>query len=827
MSNWYRRAATCLLLTGIFVPAVSGQSNRLSGRSTAPKAESDDATKRREARRQWYETAWSPDFMKFMNAAAARERAKHGRKIPGAAGAETTSTTEPATIDASAAAVTGTSWLNIGPNRADVLKNGSYTLNNVTDTGRVRSIVTSPANPNVIYVAFSGGGVWKSVDSGANWQPMTEALGSLSTGFLAMDPANDQVLYLGLGDPFDGTGIGLVKSIDGGATWSAPVYLGTSTRIAQVMVSPANSSVLIAATDKGIFRSADAGATWTELTLATGFTAKPQGWAIDWNGTGFVLTLEANPAATSGTTSGQIWVSNVDGTTWTKASGPTKSTGVGRISVAIAPSNRSIAYAMAAIPNSSSSSDLADLFRSTDGGRTWTALNATANKVRYTNSNTESPSPKTILNGQGWYNHMIMVSPTDANTFYFGGALLMARGTRSSSGSMSYTQVTNWLAQFSLPYVHADFHAAHFDANGNFYVGTDGGIFFSADKAGKFASGWTDDLNNGIASHLIYSVGSSPAATDAVIGGFQDNGTRVRVSNTATFNQYLGGDGFGSHISPTVGTTMLGTLYYTRIYKSTNGGSTFASSSSGITESNTSNAPFYTKLIQWLGDSSGNTMYTHVNLKVYKTTNYAGSWTALGTTGLPTSGWNIRNIGVAKLNSNIVGIAGTGGSVYLTSNGGASWTKVTSPPNNDLSMSYVWFNTFNSNVVYVASVAPNGSANHLWRSDDFGATWTKIDGGGFPAGVPVNAIQNDPADPNTLYAATHLGVYKSADNGATWTRFGAGMPLVETTDIYISDSGSLVRASTFGRGFWQLQPWSLSLLPKLGCRPSSGRQLFC
>lgn len=804
------RAAACSLLAVIAsTPLLSAQkSQRLEAPTKVTvngkvEAETDDANKRREFRRDWYETPVTPEFKKFMNQAAARERARNASKLPNPDG---TVNVDPsaATMETSAAAVSGSVWTNIGPNRADVLKNGSYTLNNVTDTGRVSSIVTVPSNPNTIYVAFAGGGVWKSTDGGLSWIAKTESLGTLSCGSLAMDPSNPTTLYLGLGDPFDGTGIGLVKSTDGGDTWSNPVYLGSSTRTSQVFVSPVNSSVVMAATDKGIFRSADAGTTWSQVSIATGFADAPQGWSIDWNGTGFVVSLEATPTVTSGTTNGQVWVSDSTGTSWTKATGMSKSTGVGRISVAAAPSNRAIMYAMAAVPNSTASTDLADLFRSADGGRTWTALNATGRKVRYTNTNTESSGPGTVLGGQGWYNHVLTVSPTDANTFYFGGTLLLARGTYSSASSISYTQLTNWLAQFSLPYVHADFHASHFDANGNLFVGTDGGIFKSTDKAGRYATGWTDDLNNGIASHLIYSVGSSTVSPSAVIGGFQDNGTRVRSGSTSTFNQYIGGDGFGSLMHPNTSGTMLGSLYNTRIYKSTNGGSTFASASTGITESNTSSAPFNTKLYAWAGDSTGNTVYTFVNLKIYKSTNYAGSWTALGTSGLPASGWNIRNMGVAKTSNNVLGIAGTGGTVYLSSNGGASWTAAATPPNNGLSMSYIWFSTTDSNIIYVASVAPDGTKSHLWKSTNFGASWTAIDGAGFPQGVPVDTIQNDPLDPNVLYAGTHLGVYTSADGGATWTRFGSGMPLVETTDIYISPTGGLVRASTFGRGFWEL-----------------------
>jgi photosystem II stability/assembly factor-like uncharacterized protein len=108
--------------------------------------------------------------------------------------------------------------------------------------------------------------------------------------------------------------------------------------------------------------------------------------------------------------------------------------------------------------------------------------------------------------------------------------------------------------------------------------------------------------------------------------------------------------------------------------------------------------------------------------------------------------------------------------------------------------------------VYVASVAPVAAATHLWKSTNFGASWTAIDGGDFPTGVPVNSIRNDPSSPNILYAGTHLGVYRSTTGGSSWERFGSGMPLVEVTDVYVSADSTLVRASTFGRGFWELAP---------------------
>jgi len=117
----------------------------------------------------------------------------------------------------------------------------------------------------------------------------------------------------------------------------------------------------------------------------------------------------------------------------------------------------------------------------------------------------------------------------------------------------------------------------------------------------------------------------------------------------------------------------------------------------------------------------------------------------------------------------------------------------------------VAFDPTNPNTVYLTSVAPDGTKSHFWKSTNFGASWVAAEAG-LPAGVPVNAVVVDPQTSTTLYAATHLGVYRSTDAGATWARFGTGMPLVEVTDLYISPDSTLVRASTFGRSVWELRP---------------------
>jgi hypothetical protein len=402
---------------------------------------------------------WTPAYERFMRDAAQRERERYASSLPQSGSSQAVLSPE------AAAVATGTSWTNIGPTKANYEENGGSLT--VTDSGRVNAIVSGPGQHQHDLRRLLRR---RRVEDHRRRQHVVREdrdPRQPRVGALEMDPNNANTLYLGLGDPFDGTGIGMAKSTDGANTWSTPVFLGDSSKILDIEVAPSNSTIVLAATDKGLYRSTNSAARASPRSASPpARPAIPYVWSLAYGGgNNFALSLEANHAATTGTTDGQVWKSTDNGVTWVKATGMTDTAGVGRITIASGAANRSIMYAMAAKPNPTVAADLANLFKSTDGGATWTGIGKSGTTYKsYSNTNSESANLSTLLGGQGWYNHAVLVDRSNANIAYFGGQLLLAKTT---DGGTTFAQRSNWLAQFSLPYVHADFHAAHQSSNGN------------------------------------------------------------------------------------------------------------------------------------------------------------------------------------------------------------------------------------------------------------------------------------------------------------------------------------------------------------------------
>ena len=726
--------------------------------------------------------------------------------------------------ESSLAAAVLPSWVPLGPTNADFSQNG-VTLNKI-DSGRLRNILPHPTDPNTVFVLTSGGGLWKTADFGAiypTWVPLTDFVGSTSGGAAAFGRTPD-ILYLGLGDPFDGSQVGsawsvggaLVRSGDSGQTWSTPVAfsnLSGSVNDIGVDTSQALDTVLVG-TDKGLFRSADGGQT---LAQVPSIPATHIVWSLVRTSTVWLAATREMDSSSPNFQFGFLYQSNDRGATWTPtadllmASDP-----FGRFTLAVAQPGDATVYAYAADKTGSATFDL---YVSLNGGASWTKKNLVP-KVP-ANPNADQPNMD-LMHDQAWYNHMILVAPTDAtrNTVYLGGNLSSAKST---DGGATWQLVSNWLPRsgISLPYVHADFMCAAFQTAGGVnrvLVGNDGGIFVSSDSGQT----WDDRKNRGLNSTLIYSLAVNPNVPGSALIGLQDNGTRIRQGTTGTFNAIYGGDGMGTGWAQGSGVS-LGSYVYNQIYRSTTNPPTdqanFSDFVTGLGTVDGTNYYFVTPIYTppFSADPSGQVFFTYGNAgtgpnskSIFRSS--ATGWSKIGAAGV-TPGFSsttaVRSVshglGVSPQDLNRIAAAANSGTVLITSNGGSNWTEVGIASqvsgwglNN---ANVVWFN---NNILYTCSEGTQAGVVRVARSSTGGTTWNGA-GTGLPD-VPVTRLAVDPTDAtgNSVYAGTWIGVYKTTDGGVSWTPYGQGLPQVRITDIFVAPDGSFIRVGTYGRGVWEI-----------------------
>jgi hypothetical protein len=512
-----------------------------------------------------------------------------------------------ATNHADIASVPATSWVSMGPTDADQEFN-SIVIEGV-DSGRPNGIAVDPRDSNVVYMAVSGGGLWKTFNFGSDepeWNPVTDLQPNLAIGAFALDPTNPDTIYVGNGDFTDASGDTVVKSPDGGTTWDAPVQLSGTAPDGVTPLVPLSTrglgvdgKLVLAGTDVGLFTSTDAGQTfkltvlpnqrgnqvpdsvWSVVsTGGSAWVASGVGWCSNTiqGGQGFALVFggtEASSTCPDGN-DGLIWFSP-DGATWSIATMPVAQ-GIGRITIgagALAGA-KTVLYAMV---GSVDGSTTAGFWRSNDAGHTWVDVTGTLSNPSLGGSGADC-GDMNLGHDQSWYNQSVVVDPTNSNNVMVGGNLCGARTLNGGSAAPTWELISHWLPNpFSgatnnglLPYVHADWHTSYASLAGSgsgsgsllVFAGTDGGIFTATDVFDPNTPGeqvqWINH-NHGLVTHLVYQIGTGDPATQnpfILIAGLQDNGTRYRAdpNNPSVFNQPFGGDGIGAavHVS-TSGTT--------------------------------------------------------------------------------------------------------------------------------------------------------------------------------------------------------------------------------------------------------------------------------
>jgi len=395
--------------------------------------------------------------------------------------------------------VTG-NWQQLGP-MAKPIPNGQP-----TGLGRVNALEFAPNSTQIVYAGAPAGGLWKSINRGQSWVPLTDRLPTLGVSAITVDRRNPNKIYIGTGDrdADDARGMGVWKTMDGGQTWSQISNGMGDIKVSKLMVHFQDSNLLLAATERGAYRSTNGGTSWTSVGPASVFC---KDMVIKPNDSNVVYLAGA----------GVVYKSFDFGRTW---SALTNGIGVHQhIRIAVTPANNNYLYVVAANVSSFDA-----LYRSTDGGATFTRMSTAPNILDWSSNGSGT-------GGQSWYDLDIAADPEFANIIYVGGVNVW----KSSNGGSTWNIVAHWVGA-GAPAVHADHHILEFNiADYSLWDGCDGGVYYTTDRGNSWNS-----VTDGLAITQMYKIGQSATTTNVVIGN-QDNGTYALSGNT--WNHMIGGDG--------------------------------------------------------------------------------------------------------------------------------------------------------------------------------------------------------------------------------------------------------------------------------------------
>ena len=634
-------------------------------------------------------------------------------------------------------------WVSLGPTPG-------YYFNYGNISSRIVTGAYHPTDPNIIYIGPANGGVWKSVDGGINWIPLTDYEQSLSMGAIAIDPSNPDIVYAGTGEAtYSGAswyGRGLLKTTNAGNTWTHITNgLPSSTYFSRIKIRPNHSNELLAALgSSGLYRSTNYGENWSLLVggrcddvvfTFTGDTA-----FIVGSGTGFRRSLDGGQTFTTfGTGLGSGTRTHFD--------------------LCIS----SPAFMYAAVHGGGT----VNLFKSTNYGANWTQLS--------TSSSFQSQG------GQAWYDLYCRVNPFNPNLVYVGTIDIW----RSTDGT-TFNNITNG---YSGGYVHVDQHFLFFHPTdgSTFFVCNDGGIWKTTNNGTNFTN-----LNQNLTLTQFYRIAASPFTPSRILGGTQDNGTQQTYSALNWAAAY-GGDGGEVCFNPFDANFILGETQNGGLFRTSNGGSSWSQATSGI---NTGENVTWVAPIIAHPTISGT--FFVARQRVYKSTNNGASWTAVSSNVNGSSA--VREMAISKTNP-LVLYATTGAYVFLSTDGGATFTnKTTGLPGRTITSVNIHPNDENIAVLTFSGFG----TNKVYKTTDMGTSWFSINGN-LPDS-PVNDVviyTEDVTHPNTYFVATDIGVFLTQDNGANWLELLNNLPNTVILHLDYSPVNKMLRAGTHGRGVYE------------------------
>ena len=701
--------------------------------------------------------------------------------------------------------------------QSDLLKALQYRSIGPYRGGRSAAVTGVPSQPFVYYYGATGGGVWKSTDGGINWESISDnsVFGTGSVGAIAVADSDPNTIYVGMGEsPIRGNvshGDGVYKSNDGGKTWKR-IGLEDTRQIPRIRVHPKNPDLVYVAAlghvwgpndQRGIFRSKDGGKTW-EKVFSRGNKAGAIDLILDPSNpnilyAGFWEVYRKPWTLESGGPGGGIFKSTDGGDTWTELTrnnGLPKGT-VGKIGIAVSPANSDRIWAIVEAEDGG-------VFRSDNGGTTWTRVNE-----------------ERRLRQRAWYYTRIYADPKNADTVY----VLNTGFYRSNDGGRTFTGI-------GVP--HGDNHdlwIAPEDPN-RMIESNDGGanVSFNGGRS------WTDQDQPTAQFYRVVLDNDFPYN---VYGAQQDNSTvriasRTTEGGIGTSDWYDVGGGESGWIAPSPKDSQI-------VFAGSYGGLTTRSDHRTGQQRDVNPYPnnpmgagadVLKYRFQWnfpllFSPHDPNKLYCAANV-LFLSTDEGSSWqvispdltrndkTKQGSSGGPITKDNtsveyyatIFTVMESPVQAGTIWTGSDDGLVQLTRDGGKNWSNVTPPAG--IMPEWIQINSLEASpydpaTAYIAATMYKWDDNkpYLYRTSDYGKTWKKITNG-IPETTFTRVIREDPNKRGLLYAGTETGMYVSFDNGDHWQSLQLNLPIVPITDLAIQKREKELVVATQGRSFWIL-----------------------
>jgi photosystem II stability/assembly factor-like uncharacterized protein len=676
-------------------------------------------------------------------------------------------------------------------------------------SGRINDLESHPTNPRILYAGTAGGGVWKSNDGGATFAPIFDEHVQ-SIGVVTLDPTNpDQNIWVGTGETWTrnsvSIGDGLFKSTDGGSNFKEVAGFENSERITSVVINPKNNQEIYVGVlgalwgdseDRGVYKTTDGGTTWNKIlyvgpaTGASDVIMDPTNpnilyasmWEFRRSGWGF----------SSGGINSALYKSADGGTTWNKIHTGFPSGKLGRIAIAVAPSDANILYAVLETEEKSKNG----LWKSTNAGQSWEHLNNDFGLVV-----------------RPFYFSRIVIDPKNPDIVLKGGL----NGSISRDGGKTFKDLGR---------MHSDIHdlAFHINDSDMIFSGTDGGVYRS------WNGGSTFEIVENLPLSQFYHISVDDAEPYNVYGGLQDNGSWYGPSsspggvNARDWNSVGYGDGFRVLKHPSkniVYSEMQGAENVWRYDIDRNRTKTIQPlPKKGDPELRFNwNAPMAVSAHQpdrfymasqflHVSEDMGDT-WTIISPDL--TTNDKNKQDQSKSGGLSVDNSGAENhttiftIAESPLDEKVIWIGTDDGNVQVTTNGGTSWSNVTA------NLTGIPANTWVYHIE--ASVHGKGTAYAVFdghtagdmkpyamKTTDYGKTWTNIISKDIQENAFVRNIQEDYVNEGLLFLGTEMGLYVTIDGGKGWSHFTNNMPPVAVHFIDMQKQTNDIVMGTHGRG---------------------------